>query len=162
MNKELKPMMLIGARDAFFAAKRLGYAGKGAKVVKLQNGGRRMTSVHGDFTVIDIWYVTKESDVSFGTTMITFEEQPIWFMQYSGQYQKEAISFLKQALTYAYEDCHFNGGRGPENFTAKDGSMFYENSWSGDFTKFTGHEHIYGKTLKEILGYHHYNGGSML
>ncbi|MFZ1987966.1 MAG: DUF5680 domain-containing protein [Minisyncoccia bacterium] len=125
-------------------------------------GSKRITVKVGMFLVTDTWHVTPMSTVSGGTTLISFEEIPVWMMHYFGFYSESAIPLLKQALYKNYKNRIFHGGRGPRYFGV-DGSYWYENlvGKGSSFKKFSGEEQIHDKGPR-CIGYHRYHGGSMI
>ena len=95
-------------------------------------------------------------------TVVSFEDIPVWMMQYFGEYDKEAIPCLKAALRVAYERKEFNGGRGPNLF--RYGGCVYRN-FPDDVRSipeyFSGSEEIRG-TSSTARGWHRYQGGLMI
>ena len=82
-------------------------------------------------------------------------------MSYLGFYQKEVISFLKQALATNYKAKIFMGGRGPASYRV--GSMLYINeavSVASNFNWFDGKESVCGGG--QLYGFHAYSGMGML
>lgn len=174
MTSEERCSILEDAYEVFFKAMMSGYAGNSNRAVKTTtNNGctKKVEYTEGDYTVTDTWHTHPESDKSSGSTLITFQGIPIWWMAYSGNYPKEVIPFLKEALRETYGKNNFIGGRGPTDFV-KD-QYWYKNcprlSPGGDFTEFcdfAGSEAIYRNTNfegpGEMIGYHHYHGQSLI
>lgn len=163
-------------KKIFFEALLAGYAGKNddPRVVKsksLDDKEKTFTFIDADFIVIDRYYVTSNSDYSCGYTVILFQGNPIWFMNYGGFYPKspkDVISLLKEALGVTYSKGEFNGGRGPFMYSAK-GLVYYNAVAKGDFFKFSGREEIRRVSLGEngihvetLIGEHVYSGMRMI
>ena len=172
MDKMNVQAILKKAQEVFFRALLAGYAsGTEKKDPRLTTTTSMFdfktinTYRDGDFIVVDEWTKTDDSDVSFGSTTILFEEVPIWFMTYSGLYPKKVIPFLKEALTTQYKTGEFRGGRGPCIFNSK--GLTYVNGSSKingiiDFSCFSGQETIFVQGTKEERGFHVYYGMSMI
>ena len=97
-----KAEILKSAKEVFFRALLEGYAGNVEKKnvkVSVFDFKTTVTYTEGPFIVIDEWTTSDHSDVSFGSTMILFEEIPIWFMTYSGLYPKNVTPSLKEILS---------------------------------------------------------------
>jgi hypothetical protein len=142
----------------FFKAILAGYAGDGSGVKKEKSpdGYKTLIYEEGKFRVADRYCVTPHSDKSAGTTTIFFEGQPIWWMSYGGEYHKSEIPLLKEALSKAYHEQTFCGGRGPETF----GDLYF-NRFRGNFESFSGTE-VINSPRGNVLGYHHYLGMSLI
>lgn len=157
-----KDWVLQGGVFAFFAAMMKGYAGDGTDAVKTitSDGGTIIEFVSAEYKVVDRYYTTPNSPYSVGTTMIYFENIPIWWMSYGGFYQDRAIPFLKAALGKTYEARTFLGGRGPRTYVGE--GLCYENIFTGDVHNFKGREEIRNQNPYELLGFHEYLGMSLL
>lgn len=156
--------ILKGAEEAFFLALLDGYAGgenRKSTKVKTNNGHTTtVTFVHGDFVVKDEWHTHPGSQKSGGSTLITHKDFPVWLMSYQGEYQGEAIPFLKAALRSSYEKKEFNGGRGPMKVPF--GNIIdYSNNWGGNFEKFEGREEVLSYITK-LLGFHEFFGMALI
>jgi hypothetical protein len=152
------------AKNFFFEGMMQGYAvsEKKIKIAKLP-GYKAIPFRDGDFSLLDLYCVTPNSNKSAGTTTIWFQEEPVWIMQYSGYYEESAIKFLKTALCKAYEMRHFVGDRGPVSY--KENLFIYTNSpRRNNFTKFEGREEIFVNTAdgQVSLGFHEYSGMSLV
>ena len=88
---------------------------------------------------------------------------PVWNMSYEGSYPKEVIPFLMEALSQAYQEKKFLGGRGPVHYH----NLMYAYSNiidRGDFACFSGVEAIQplladsGRTI----GSHRYWGQALI
>jgi hypothetical protein len=154
-----KDWVLQGGMFAFFAAMLRGYFGDSMKTTA-PDRGTIIEFVSAEYKVIDHYYTTPQSLYSVGTTMIYFKDIPIWWMSYGGFYQHEAIPFLKDALRATYEEKKFLGGRGPRTYL-KDG-LCYENIVAGDLKLFRGREEIRQQNPHQVLGFHEYQGMSLL
>jgi hypothetical protein len=150
-----------GLKDAFFAAMQNGYAKGAVEKTTIQElpCSKVITYRHGIYVVRDVYQVTTNSDASFGTTVISVEDNPLWMMQYQGHYRKGDIPFLKRALMKAYAENRFVGGRGPESY-AEDKLAYRNNlgSESDNFTHFRGREEIWEVDTAECVGWHEYQG----
>lgn len=151
----------------FFAAMQNGYAGSAPKsTIAELHGSKVIRYKQGDFEVVDCYFVTSISDYSFGTTTIYYQGNAVWMMQYRGQYPKDVIPFLKQALRQTYEKSEFVGGRGPiiyfEGGTIDTQLRYSNNVISGDWRNFLGREEIYrscgGNQGAGMQGWHEYGG----
>ncbi len=173
MDKKKKEGILRRAQAVFFKALLAGYAGKGQKkdphlTTEVSMFGFVKTNTYrdGDFTVVDSWVVSDHSTTSSGTTIILFEEVPIWVMTYSGSYPEDVISFLKEALSAQYKVGDFRGGRGPGFFKSSNGDLVYRNNayanGNSNFSRFSGREEIINTESKKVVGFHEYSGMSML
>ena len=58
----------------------------------------------GLWEVADVWHTSSSSDKSFGDTIVYYDNNAIWMMQYRGEYSKAegVIPFLKKALLWEY------------------------------------------------------------
>jgi hypothetical protein len=148
-------------KEAFFEAMLKGYADPKAKrsSIPLLPGSKYTTYKKGNFLIIDLWFRTKLNNKSFGITIIWYKQSPVWFMVYAGEYQEEAISFLKKVLTRTYTNKAFHGGRGVPSYL--DAGMSYGNNQTkAGFEDFSGKETIYKG--QETLGWHKYWGMSLI
>ncbi len=110
-------------------------------------------------------YCVGDDGNSSGFTSIRYDESPVlWTMYYLGEYSKEAIPILKEALLKAYQDRKFYGGRG---INLDDGKYEYCNdigaySQKDPFLFFQGKERIeeisIGALEPDIKGWHEYMG----
>jgi len=125
-------------------------------------GFKKIPFVEGNLRLVDCYYVSPVTLVCSGFTTIWAKKItdagmgiiPVWQMHYQGQYKKEAIPFLKQALLSTYQNNIFLGGRGPEEFT--NSRLWYRNNCKGSFGLFHGEENIVDE--KGVLGWHRYSG----
>jgi hypothetical protein len=93
----------------------------------------------------------------------------IWAMQYWGEYEPEAIEFLKKALAASYLNLiheRFDGCRGPREFSCGGGGeegLFYQNlvKEGSTFSEFSGREGVF-KTNVGRVGWHEYHGWSLV
>jgi hypothetical protein len=139
-----------------------GYAQDAAKSTIAGMPGSKVIAFDiDDFTIKDTYFVTPFSDISFGWTVVWFQGKPVWYMQYSGEYPKRVIPFLKRCLNEAYAAGKFFCGRGP--WIVEGGDLVYENSPGAyrSFDDFSGLE-IIRDVNDHRLGSHRYNGGSLL
>lgn len=155
-------------KRVFFAAMMQGYAVDGPKET-LPDGSKQYRHTDGHLEVIDRYWVN-EGGFNWGQTLITFQGQPVWLMQYWGQYDKAVIPFLKTVLRENYEQGIFLGGRGPQIKEGEiDGDLFsYYNDvdieeYADDFTRFSGEEEVFLHDKKGrgavSIGWHRYHGG---
>jgi len=168
--KELvrKPEFMAEMKEVFFEAMMAGYAAeekpKKSEIPGLPRSKMPKPFVKGPWTVIDFWFTTLLSDSSGGTTIILYEGQPVWMMQYFGLYCEAAIPCLKGALRAAYQEGKFFGGRGPEYWRYKPSWPVYRNKpydFSSTFDVFHGVETVETSSGTPI-GVHRYQGGLML
>jgi len=169
MNQEDAALTLKLARGVFFRAMLAGYAGNGNgkndKIVKTKSSnGNEVTIIfnEGDFMVIDRYYVTPGFNTLAGMTLIFFKGNPIWWMSYGGEYPKEVIPFLKLVLAEEYRIGSFRGGRGPIEWADK--KYRYRNRPTGNtcFDSFFGREEITIASSNGLIGFHDYQGASMI
>ncbi len=120
------PMFIAQAKNAFFDAMLAGYARKGVKARPIARlpGSHVIEFKNGPWKVVDVYHTTV-GEMSYGTTHLSFEDTPVWMMQYWGEYPEEMIATLKRALSQSYVNGFWNGGRGPEWF--KDDEFEYHN-----------------------------------
>ncbi|HUD03169.1 MAG TPA: DUF5680 domain-containing protein [Candidatus Paceibacterota bacterium] len=148
-------------QQVFFAAMRAGYAGDAPEKTTISElpGSKVITYQDGPWLVRDVYFIHSESDSSSGMTLIYYNGQPAWTMQYQGWYVKEVIPFLKRALAVKYRVGNWFGGRGPASYTEY--NFTYRNVVKrNSFTRFLGHEDICEKSTGRMLGYHTYQGMS--
>lgn len=160
----------------FFKAMRNGYAPntKNTSPAELLGIPRSkiITFEHEDFRVVDMWFKPVGRDHSFGNTIVYERNQPVWVMQYWGQYQKCCIPLLKQALSIEYLKVRpagsrfdvFCGCRGPRCLSqqeAAEDTFTYINipALGSSFGKFSGHEEIINNDDYSVWGWHDYRGG---
>ncbi len=137
-------------REIFFRAAQQGYAGgapKGAIAELPRSKVIRLTFDDG-YEVVDIWFTMEpESPYSFGTKIIFKDGIPVWKMSYDGHYPEGVIPFLKRALTDAYAEEGWFGGRGPHFYRddGDDNSPTYVNNYEepNDFRHGRGREEIF-------------------
>ncbi len=156
--------------EVFFKAMLAGYVcDDKVKVQSISSlPGYKFTEfVDGDFCVKDIWCK------SSGFTSIWYKGTLVWTMHYGGQYPKECIQFLKEALLASYKVRVFNGGRGPLHYNAiynehtkhlmEHKKYRYVNNIlpGSDFTSFAGKEYICSHFQEDevMFGWHYYFGG---
>lgn len=161
-RKQMGENMFVGAaKSAFFAAMRAGYAHgtvKNRSITKLP-GSHLIEYVNGPWKVVDVYHTT-HGEMSYGTTHLSFEDIPVWMMQYWGEYPVEMIPTLKLALAECYRINVWNGGRGPEWF--EDEEFVYHNvveSGSCFEVSSSGKETIVRRADEErsVDGWHRYH-----
>ncbi len=160
------PAFLAEMEAVFFEAMSAGYAaGQKKKSILWLPVNKTIEHKRDPWRVVDTYFVTKLGPRSGGTTVISYEETPVWMMQYLGQYEEEAIPCLKAALRAAYAEKEFFGGRGPGKFVC-DGFVYYnevDRSYRSNFQKsnyFKGYEEVRNAENKS-LGWHSYQGMMM-
>ena len=140
------------------------YAGGGAEVDPEEAGFKELEFRDGD------WYY-KDSYSGFfqswGRETVWHEDKPVWMQIYGGgmtekfqtntKFAHETFDFLKKALSAGEKQNQFQP-RGPQSFT--DSDWKYACEWTGDITRFTGHEKILFK--EEIVFTHDFLGGLIL
>src|SRR3990167_11076042 len=107
--------ILQEAQAFFFEAMVRGYADEVHKPITVPDkpGFKQFIYRKGDdWRLVDEWATNPDSDASCGTTTIWHQGRVIWVMQYFGEYEEQAISFLKKALMAAYSQDQWCGGRG--------------------------------------------------
>ena len=147
--------------EVFFEAMLKGYANSDAKKssISILPNSKYTTYKKGNFLVIDLWFTSKQNNKSFGITIIWHKLSPVWFMVYAGEYEKEAIPFLKKILAQTYTSKKFYGGRGVPS--CHDSGMHYSNNLPVNvFKDFSGKETVYKN--QERLGWHKYWGMSLI
>ncbi|MEK7062108.1 MAG: DUF5680 domain-containing protein [Patescibacteria group bacterium] len=154
-------------QDVFFEAMLAGWV-SGATPVNLPElpGARQFCfkeeNKYGNIFVLDTYWTFRGSSVSFGFTNIYHNNDAVWYMRYGGEYHKDAIKTVKQALKEAYEQQKFFGGRGMISFAHRQ-KWYHNNPVSGsDFTSFSGRESVEFVGIDISLGYHDYSGGLLL
>lgn len=172
-SKELRelskaPAFLAEMQDIFFEAMNAGYAADAPKKQSISwlPDNKTIEYKRGPWRAVDTYHVTKLGPRSGGTTIISYEETPVWMMQYFGEYEEEAIPCLKAALRSTYSRKEFWAGRGPWRFEL-DGFVYKNclvnplglSSFAGFFS---GEEKVFNKSKGGILGWHRYQGGGML
>jgi hypothetical protein len=153
---------LNAVRNFFFEAMLDGWSNPDIQKVPIRGlpGSKSISISKGDFVMIDCYFTNQESPKSGGFTVISHQGVQVWMMGYGGWYRKEAIVFLKSALSLAYKRREFYGGRGPLFLPGNDYS-YHNNVEMGDFARFRGTESIKDKN-GETVGFHDYWGMSML
>ncbi|MBU1015286.1 hypothetical protein KKI17_02515 [Patescibacteria group bacterium] len=115
------------------------------------------------------WVGTGDSlGVSFGFTLISKNDVPIWRMQYEGFYPEGVGDFVKKALREEYEvRQEFRAGRGPIRFI--EGEFLYENlPRRSKFLKFYTREKVLPNptlipsSYRRELGHHVAQGGALV
>lgn len=184
MDVKQYEFLMAEARAVFFLAMRVGYAGGGSLGVCTKSavpeipGSKCIAwqNLDGRWKVVDTYVVTPHSNMSCGMTVVAFEDKPVWFMQYGGHYEDEALPFLKRCLAVAYEKNEFVGGRGPKH--VEQGILSYHNTvrpGCSEFEQFEGYERIerLSSTTRPVkgggtmildpgtIGRHSYRGGSL-
>jgi hypothetical protein len=150
---------------AFFAAMLEGYVGANQRkhqlyvgddaVLRPMPGAKANVYQHGDFKVVDSWFVTPLGRCSAGFTNIWCLGDLVWHMGYQGWYRDPAVPFLKSALKAAYEKGDFIGGRGPLKYG--DGMFRYTNRVvDHDWRHFRGREVV--MLGEQLVGFHEYHG----
>ncbi len=142
----------------FFEAMRAGYAAKNSEETSIAElpGYKVVTYRKDDLRLVDMWCTNPNSNKSAGTTTIWFKDEPLWIMQYGGEYKQDAIPVLKEALLKAYEHNIFAGGRGPVTFQ-KNRLLYDNNVTKNFFGNFEGQE-VISSEGGIVLGYHDYRG----
>ena len=155
--------ILYRAEKVFFEAMVRGWAAdvKGIPVLDMP-GYKRIPPYERDgFCVVDQYCVGEMG--SAGTTTISIDRVPIWFMSYCGFYPKEVVPFLKRALMAAYEKDEFFGGRGKGGYDQRLGQVVltyynYVDNRSA-FQNFLGREFIEStRGGLHPVGFHNYCG----
>jgi hypothetical protein len=161
LRDEAAPMDIETLQDFFFRAMLAGYAsGSETEPVPGMPGWKRVPPFKDEslgLMLVDMWCTHLRSGKSFGTTTIYFDGDPVWVMQYSGEYREEAVPLLKRALHEAYQAQEFHGGRGRTLLSV--GGLTYYNAFQGDFGSFYGKEYIREDGWQGlVLGRHEYAG----
>src|SRR3989339_720574 len=104
-------------RHFFFKSMRNGWASPTAKsAISELPGAKSIRFSDGELDLLDYYFVSLDSDYSYGTTTIWLAEKPVWIMHYGGWYNELVIPFLKRALLRNYNADVFTGGRGLRGF----------------------------------------------
>jgi hypothetical protein len=160
--------ILLRLQAFYFEAALVTYAGNSPKSTIPDLPGSHVYSYpRGRFLYVDQYYTC--DDRSSGITFIYVDDQPVWTMSYEGQGSPTANIFLKIALTHAYQQGLFRGGRGPEEFwqtkpnqTKEDaGTLLYRNdlhAGHGRFDHFSGRDSIIRMPSREEIYWHEYRG----
>lgn len=154
--------ILSQGQSFFFEGMIRGWAADGQyEKVSDMPGFRVFYYGEGDFRLGDTYCVTPYSSKSAGTTTIWYKGHSIWVMKYMGFYEKSVIEFLKRVLLKTYKAYEFVGGRGPIFYS--EGPLAYMNHLSGNnFANFRGREEIFNTEKGTPLGFHDYQGMSLL
>lgn len=148
--------------EFFCQAMTEGWAGNCPKVTITDlPGSKVITFEDEDLKLVDLYFVGLDSLKSSGTTIIWYQNQPIWIMHYGGIYPKRVIPFVKRALLANYEHGRFVGGRGPRLYDDSiDPDYLYINQIrEGDASSFSGREEVLDrKTKGGMFGFHEYWG----
>lgn len=96
-------------------------------------GGNIMTRSEGSLGYHDMWFTGTNGNlgVSAGNSILSFDQVPVWVLQYSGWYDKKderVLKVLKEALLAGYTKDESQGGRGPDMFFSQDRVYTYENT----------------------------------
>lgn len=148
----------------FFEAMITGYVGGNPGIPSQDPGYAEVLYEHGDYKLVDKWMsAPSPRGTSHGDTRIWYRNIPVWYMQYAGFYPKVAIPVVRKAVSLAYKQVKFLGGRGVrymEKETEK-GVLIYSNMPDKDhdtFASFSGEEVVYNER-QLLVGFHHYAGG---
>lgn len=149
--------------EQFFleAAEHTWAAGMEKSTIPELPGSKVLRYARGGLLYVDTYWGSGER--SFGQTLIYESENPLWMMQYYGEYPKRITPFLKQALLAQYRTRHFNGGRGPTTYCHPDDKtnpLEYRNVVEDEsrFFAFRGKEQVCLRLTGEMLGWHRYAG----
>ena len=160
-------------QDFFFEAMKSGWAQPVPKIPLPEQfyGGKAIPyrrEVQDGFYLLDYYFVNPDSNYSYGTTVIWFDDKPVWMMHYGGWYDEKVIPFLKRALARNYNENVFLGGRGPERLEGEDHTLQYLNRVEkNDFSDFRGCEEIittseqWKMPVGTPMGKHRYFGGTL-
>src|SRR3989344_7101683 len=86
------PAFLAEVETVFFEAMNAGYANSPKKrTISELPGSKLIQYDRWPWNVMDTYLVTPLSSSSGGMTVITYEEVPVWMMQYFGRYDEDAI-----------------------------------------------------------------------
>lgn len=150
--------------DFFLMAMRHGWASGTAKISIPELPGAKCIPYQDERKQLYLldWYFAPRGSVnngSAGTTMIWYQNIPVWVMHYGGIYREEAVPFLKKALSEAYMNGIFKGGRGL-NYHGGGGSLVYVNepTEGSSFKHFSGNEFIVELESCARVGWHKYWG----
>lgn len=145
-------------KDFFLEAMREGWANKPPKQrTPLLPGYKIIPYTKGALTLTDCYLTTPYSDWSFGSTTITYNGQPVWWMRYGGSYPEEAIAFLQESLNLTYSAGLWVAGRGP-TIHISDDWIYFNNVADDSFSSPAGNEEIVSVKKKRKVGYHEYWG----
>ncbi len=155
---------LQSVENAFFEAMQHGWA-SGNDGEYNSSGFKHTFHVTEDRThsVTDAWGKDSATGQLTGSIQICqiHAAAPEWVMWYGGgNYEEQALPFLRNALMEAYRHRLFFGGRGPRQVS--DGELVYMNNCDGNFLKFKGVEVVVNENHGVALGLHRYWGGSLL
>ena len=148
-------------QEVFFRAMLAGWANN-VDVIQFADlpGSCGHQYIDGKFKVLDQFIVNPRSNKSSGTTIIWYDQIPVWVMHYGGWYQKRAIPFLKKCLCSAYESKTFRGGRGLGCVEGKKLTYFNLIEEASTFRCFKGKEGIFADA--KCIGNHWYRGMTLI
>src|SRR3989339_856330 len=90
-------------RHFFFKSMRNGWASPTAKsAISELPGAKSIRFSDGEFDLLDYYFVSLDSDYSYGTTTIWLAEKPVWIMHYGGWYNELVIPFLWQGTDHRH------------------------------------------------------------
>jgi hypothetical protein len=161
------PSFRLEVEGVFLEGMTKGYAAGSKKGTIVELPGSKLVPpyIRGPWKVTDTYLVTPLSPRSGGMTIVSYEDIPVWMMQYFGQYSEEVIACLKAALSTAYAEKVFLNGRGPRSFWYN--GYTYRNIPNliprSRISKgcFEGTEEIVDEN-DQCHGWHNYQGGMML
>ncbi len=149
-------------REIFFEAMLAGYVSEHPpepQELVVFPGSKHLEYERGLWRVTDTWDAPSESDYSSGKTLIYYRDEPVWVMQYYGQYPQSALPILKAALRSSYLAGEFSGGRGVDGFAHPDGKYLnFRDPYYHSFRSFRGTEVVLVSKTDET-GSHFYHGG---
>jgi hypothetical protein len=137
-------------------AKQATYVGSGQKLLPYRLGSHDLQFIERDWAYHDSYL--GESDF-IGEEAVYYKQKVVWAMNYFGRILKpdqitsaEAGMMIKISLSYMYAEGRFLGG-----FVHTEKDLTYVDGSEGDFTNFTGREHIRrgGEVVYELV----YHGG---
>ena len=137
-------------------AKQATYVGTGQKLLPYRLGSQDLQFTERDWAYHDSYL--GESDF-IGEEAVYYKNKVVWAMNYFGRIIKpdqitsaEAGVMIKISLSYLYAEGRFLGG-----FVHTEKDLTYVDASEGDFTNFTGREHIRrgGEVVYELV----YHGG---
>ena len=156
------PHLRRHAMGIFFLAMQQGYAAKPERGTSPEIPGSKTIEYHHEnWRVLDTYIVTPKSPYSGGTTIVYWNEIPMWMMQYLGWYADEAIPCLKAALRANYEQDIFNGGRGPD-FFEHEGFHYINVVMSNNFHGRTNGQEAVFDSNQKLRGVHIYQAWWMI
>ena len=137
-------------------AKAATYVGSGEPAVSCRPGSHDLRYAEGAWAYLDSYFGRQDF---IGEEVVWFEDQPVWAMNYYGFILEptkispaEAGQVIKASLAEMYRQGRFLGG-----FVYQYGDFRYEDTNTGDATRFTGLEKIsHDGSLVYSL---HYHGG---